>query len=302
MDEFRSDRAAHALKWGEAARDFYYRFPDHALSSEARVAHFTALHSAAALGTTNLDQPVAGLERSLANSTLTSMQRFNVRWELLIRTALAKSRAAISPLSEQLEKGGRSLQADYPNRPEIAELLLVAVRESDTMKAAQLGLEILNGPGSEQTKHAAGRVLGKHIAKASPLDLELNTIDGKKINLRTLKGKVVLLHFWDSPTERPSRHLASVKEALDKYRAKGLEAIGINFDPTDKWLKDKIQRGDVTWPQVLDVSSPATGRGWLEYGIQFVPAIWLINQDGLLYDDNANKDLFKKLEKLLGKP
>jgi hypothetical protein len=55
----------------------------------------------------------------------------------------------------------------------------------------------------------------------------------------------------------------------------------------------------MTWPQYFD------GSGWenpyaKKYGIDGIPAMWLVNKKGMVVETNAHDDLAAKVEKLLG--
>ena len=54
----------------------------------------------------------------------------------------------------------------------------------------------------------------------------------------------------------------------------------------------------MTWSQYFD------GKGWQndiaqKYGIDGIPAMWLVNKNGIIADTDARKDLTEKVEKLL---
>ena len=54
----------------------------------------------------------------------------------------------------------------------------------------------------------------------------------------------------------------------------------------------------MAWPQYFD------GKGWQNeissrFGIQSIPAMWLVDKKGMLVETNARKDLEQKVEKLL---
>lgn len=94
---------------------------------------------------------------------------------------------------------------------------------------------------------------------------------------------------------------AAVKAAFDRSSPLGLVVIGVNFDPTADLVRARVKKGEILWPQLLDLS-PKTRPPWFEYGIPHLPAIWLFDQEGLLVDHNGAADLMQKLEALMGTP
>ena len=58
-----------------------------------------------------------------------------------------------------------------------------------------------------------------------------STLDGKKFDLSTLKGKVVLITFWATWCTACQYELPSLEAVWRKYRAQGLEVLAISVDP-----------------------------------------------------------------------
>ena len=82
------------------------------------------------------------------------------------------------------------------------------------------------------------------------------------------------------------------------YHEKGFEIVGVSLDQSKDKLTDFVKENDMPWPQHFD------GLGWknefaVMYGIQGIPAMWLVNKDGNLVDMKARSGLDAKVEKLL---
>ncbi|HTV41479.1 MAG TPA: hypothetical protein VMF08_12930, partial [Candidatus Sulfotelmatobacter sp.] len=63
-------------------------------------------------------------------------------------------------------------------------------------------------------------------------------------------------------------------------------------------LQDFVRTHDMPWPQYFD------GQVWknkfgVEYAIDGIPTMWLVDKKGILRDSNARNDLQDKVEKLL---
>ncbi len=206
--------------------------------------------------------------------------------------------AAMKVLRAELEKGARELQKDFPKKPEVYELLFAIAGESEPEKAKALSKEVLESPASEDVKTAARGLLKKMEAVGKPVDIKFKAIDGREVDISKLKGKVVLVDFWATWCGPCVRELPTVQATYEKLHAKGFEIVGISFDQKKEALEKFVKERKMDWPQYFD------GQGWgnkfgQEYGINSIPAMWLIDKNGILRDSSAREGLEQKVEKLL---
>jgi len=198
-----------------------------------------------------------------------------------------------------LEKGFRNLQPRFPKEPEIyAELLFVADHQ-DGPESVTLVREILDWPATSDVKQKARGVLFKKSHLGRPLNCEFTSIDGPRIRLADLAGKVVLLDFWASWCPPCRESLPTMREIYARFHTRGLDIVGVSFDMDLHKLRRFISQESMPWPQVAD------GLGWndsplaREFGITSLPALWLIDRQGRLIDLHAREDLAQKMERLL---
>jgi len=134
------------------------------------------------------------------------------------------------------------------------------------------------------------------LAQAAP-DLSIvkfTSVDGKAVDLAALKGKVVLLDFWATWCPPCRAEVPSVVATYKKYHDQGFEIIGISLDQNKDALVKYTQANGMVWPQYFD------GEGWSNkissaFGIDAIPAMWLIGKDGKVISINAREDLEGKV-------
>ena len=133
------------------------------------------------------------------------------------------------------------------------------------------------------------------------LDLKYTAVDGTKVDLSTMKGKVVLVDFWATWCPPCRGEVPNVVAAYQKYHDKGFEIVGVSLDQDKDALMSFTKDHGMVWPQYFD------GLGWdnavsKSFGIQSIPAMWLVGKDGKLITTNARDDLAGDIEKALAAP
>ena len=131
-------------------------------------------------------------------------------------------------------------------------------------------------------------------------DLNLPGLDGKRLKLSEMTGKVILVNFWTAPADGSKIYNMDVLKPLyAKYKDKGLDIYSVNID-TDKALWASVVRNQgLEWTSVCDglgTASPAISL----YNVQDLPYnCFIVN--GELSDSHALtlKDVTAYLNKVL---
>lgn len=295
LEKFRTTESARLATAAAKAAEFYQRFAQDPRVEEAKAKEYELLSIAAQLGNTNVLERLESLEAvKLNDRSLPEEDRFHIAATAANRRALAKMSQGRAAALAELEKGARSLLAQFPNRTETYEMLQMVALESEPEKAVQIAKEISESNAPEAVKEAVKPLL--MIGK--PLAIRFKAVDGREIDLAKMGGKVVLVDFWATWCGPCVQELPNVLSAYEKLNPKGFEILGISFDKDKDRLLAFVKDHKMTWPQYFD------GKVWenelgKQFGIQGIPAMWLVDKKGILRDINARADLAGRVEKLL---
>ena len=291
QEAFKSVLAEKAGVAADKAREFYTKYPDHPKAEEAQQREKMMLGQAIRFGATDR---VKQLEKSPA---LTEEEKFEAEVNELNRRAMAKEPEGMEAMLDELAKGARELMKKYPDRMETwGLLLLVASNSSDDEKARALLEEIRTSESAPAlVKARAEAALKTKEALGKPLDISFTSLDGRKIDLQEMDGKVVLIDFWATWCGPCIKELPNVKSAYEKLHPKGFEILGISFDNKKETLEKFVKEENMPWPQFFDEEREFGER----FNIEGIPTMWLVDKKGNLRDLNARSDLESKVEKLL---
>ena len=118
-------------------------------------------------------------------------------------------------------------------------------------------------------------------------EIALNDVNGQQQSLTALKGKVIILMFWDASNVEQRVYNTDLKILYERYHSRGLEVyqVGLNSDKT-AWAMQVKEQG-LPWISVCD---PAAGAsvGAMLYNITQLPAMYVISRDGSI----QSRDVF----------
>jgi cytochrome c biogenesis protein CcdA/thiol-disulfide isomerase/thioredoxin len=128
----------------------------------------------------------------------------------------------------------------------------------------------------------------------------LNTPGNVPIDLKSLRGKVVLIDFWAYSCINCQRAIPHVVGWYDAYRDKGFEVIGIH---TPEYAFEKVESNVVSGAKDLGITYPiAMDNGystWTNYRNRYWPAEYLIDQQGTVRHIKFGEGDYDGTEKLI---
>jgi thiol-disulfide isomerase/thioredoxin len=118
------------------------------------------------------------------------------------------------------------------------------------------------------------------------ISIKGKTLGGKALDLTQLKGKVVLVHYWDSSIEPCRADMAQLEKMMKKY-GENFVVVGVSFDSDPKALVEYLRDNDYRWPQLWEEGGQA-GRLANEMGILTLPTMLLIDAQGKVLSRNVS--------------
>jgi len=136
-------------------------------------------------------------------------------------------------------------------------------------------------------------------AVGQPMRLAGTSTDGKKVDLASYKGKVVLVHYWATWCEPCKEDMAVMRQMQAKYGARGFQLIGVSLDSQRAALTQFLAQSRLAWPQLYEEGG-LDSRYALEMGVLTLPTMILVGADGKVISRSLHiSQLDSELSKLL---
>ena len=125
--------------------------------------------------------------------------------------------------------------------------------------------------------------------------------DGKQIPLSSLKGNIVLIHFWAAwcgPCRMENPELVKLYNEYHNTKfkkASGFQIYSISLDyQRDQWV-NAIKQDGLTWPYHVSTLKGFDSEAAIKFGVRSIPANLLIDQDGMIIGSNLTINGIKKI-------
>jgi peroxiredoxin len=109
-------------------------------------------------------------------------------------------------------------------------------------------------------------------------EIGLTDQSGQRIDLASLRGKVVLVDFWASWCAPCREELPVLERLYQTHRAAGLVVVGVNVDQQASNMSRFLERQPLSFPVVHDGEHAVAGR----YEPTTMPSSYLIDRAGVV--------------------
>jgi thiol-disulfide isomerase/thioredoxin len=189
--------------------------------------------------------------------------------------------------------------ANFPDAVLADGRALAYLHQDDAAKARFEEFVKTQPSGSPRRQRALRYIDHPELARARLAPpFAVTTVDGRRISLDELTGKVVLMDFWATWCGPCRAALPHVREIAKKFDGQPLVVLSVSVDTNEQKWKDFIAKNEMTWPQYFD--GGFTGPLARLFGVQAIPHTFTIDADGVLQDEQiGDASIEGKLRKLV---
>ena len=103
-------------------------------------------------------------------------------------------------------------------------------------------------------------------------------LDGERVSLSGIRGKVAMLDFWSSWCPPCRREAPTLAQVYREYEDRGVEFVGVAIWDDAGNVSRYVEEFDLPYPNVLDDK----GQMAIDYGVAGIPEKFFINSQGEL--------------------
>lgn len=191
---------------------------------------------------------------------------------------------------QQLEEFTRRYPQSEQASQALNQLAIQKEFNNEQEQAAELYRRIANQyPESTEAEIASGALkriesIGKRI------DLRGRTINGASFQLSSLRGNLIVLHYWATWCSPCLQDIKALQQIEARYRNRNVKIVGVNVDVSADKTKQFLIENPLSWPQLFEEGG-LEGSGLSKaLGIQTLPAMLLIDEDGKVISNNLQID------------
>ncbi len=128
----------------------------------------------------------------------------------------------------------------------------------------------------------------------------VTTLNGERVALDDLKGKVVLLDFWATWCGPCREALPHMQKIARTFQGQPLVVLSVSLDNDEQKWKDFIQKNGMDWMHYRD--GGFTGPISRMFAVNAIPHTFTIDADGVLQDEQiGDASIEGKLKKLVAR-
>jgi len=134
-------------------------------------------------------------------------------------------------------------------------------------------------------------------AKMAP-PFSVTTLDGQRISMDGLAGKVVLIDFWATWCGPCRLALPNIQHIAKKFEGQPLVVLSVSLDADDAAWRAFVEKNKMNWMQFRD--GGFSGYLAKRFSVTAIPATFSIDADGVLEDQHVGDAAIEgKLKKMV---
>lgn len=154
-----------------------------------------------------------------------------------------------------------------------------------------------NSTLGEQAKGALFEIRHLSVGKTPP-NVESQNLEGKKVELKDYKGKVVVLDIWATWCGPCKGMIPHEREMVKKHKEAPFALISVSGDDEKSTLKKFLETTEMPWVHWWDGRDGKIIKGW---NIQAFPTIYVLDPKGVIRYKFVGADKVKELDEAVEK-
>ena len=112
-------------------------------------------------------------------------------------------------------------------------------------------------------------------------DFTLDTLDGNKITLSELRGKIVVINMWATWCPPCRAETPALEKSYEQYKDSGAVILGVDLTNQDSLsdVKAFVREFSLTYPILLDRDGSVSDT---LYQIKGLPSTFFVNREGII--------------------
>lgn len=221
--------------------------------------------------------------------------------ELMLSEGLDKHKDELFTRAHEELTKALAAYANFPDAIYIDGLALAHLNQDDAAKERFDRFVKMRPAGNVDRQRALRYMSQPDLARARMAPaFAVTTIDGNRISLDDLQGKVVLVDFWATWCAPCREALPHLKNLAKKFQGQPLVLLSVSLDSDEQKWKEFITKNEMVWPQYRD--GGFTGTIARLFDVKAIPHTFTIDADGVLQDEHiGDASIEGKIKKLLAR-
>lgn len=171
-----------------------------------------------------------------------------------------------------------------------------------TLSVTAVGQMMFNWLDLNASATSASKKISSHYESLF-LELEMNSVENKKLKLKEIKAPIVVLNFWATWCQPCLHEFPSIVKLKEKYPDTKVLVVGINQDDEKQItnIKKAVKKYKLNFPNVADINGAILEK----FMISAIPVSIIYHNGKVVEISNGAKDFssaetFEKFDSLLG--